>query len=140
MIVLFIKGLKAIGKGRPRFNFYTKTTYTPEKTRIYEKRIREEFWKQYSLSDCYQEEPIECRIRALYSIPKSYSKRKKLDLIGKPYEHKPDCDNIAKAILDALNNLAYRDDNQIIKLSVEKFYTDEEDSIEITIGGLDELL
>ena len=35
---------------------------------------------------------------------------------------KPDCDNIAKSILDALNNVAYYDDSQICKLSVEKYY------------------
>ena len=138
MIDLYIQGLKAIGKGRPRFNFYTKKTYTPEKTRLYEQRIREEFWKKYSLDNCYQTEPIECKIRALYSVPKSYSKKKKAELIGTPYNHKPDCDNIAKAILDALNMLAYRDDTQITKLSVEKFYTDGDDLIEIQINEIKE--
>ncbi len=35
---------------------------------------------------------------------------------------KPDCDNIAKIILDALNGLAYDDDAQVVKLYVEKRY------------------
>ena len=39
---------------------------------------------------------------------------------------KPDIDNIAKIILDALNKLAFNDDNQIIKLSIEKVYSEEE--------------
>ena len=38
---------------------------------------------------------------------------------------KPDTDNIAKAILDALNGLAYYDDAQICQLEVYKFYSDE---------------
>ena len=39
---------------------------------------------------------------------------------------KPDIDNIAKIILDALNKLAFKDDNQITKLEIEKKYGTEE--------------
>ena len=35
---------------------------------------------------------------------------------------KPDCDNIAKAILDALNGLAYEDDSQIVSAVILKRY------------------
>jgi Holliday junction resolvase RusA-like endonuclease len=35
---------------------------------------------------------------------------------------KPDADNIAKIICDALNGIAYRDDTQIISLKVLKIY------------------
>ena len=35
---------------------------------------------------------------------------------------KPDADNIAKIICDALNNIAYKDDTQIIELTVVKRY------------------
>ena len=38
---------------------------------------------------------------------------------------KPDIDNIAKIILDALNKLAFQDDSQIIKLNIEKAYAEE---------------
>lgn len=34
-------------------------------------------------------------------------------------------DNIAKAILDALNGIAYKDDAQIIELEVNKMYGEE---------------
>ena len=37
---------------------------------------------------------------------------------------KPDTDNIAKSILDSLNNIAYLDDKQVVKLEVEKYYSD----------------
>lgn len=37
---------------------------------------------------------------------------------------KPDCDNIAKIILDALNKIAYKDDSQVIELSVKKLYSE----------------
>ena len=39
---------------------------------------------------------------------------------------KPDIDNIAKIVLDALNKLAFKDDNQITKLNLEKIYSEEE--------------
>ena len=39
---------------------------------------------------------------------------------------KPDIDNIVKIILDALNKMAFKDDNQITKLEVEKLYGPEE--------------
>lgn len=133
MIYLKINNLKAIGKARPRFNFVTKRTYTPTNTVNYEKRIRHEFMSKYDLMNCYLSEPLECKIRAFYLIPKSYTKKKRNECIGRPYEHKPDCDNIAKAVLDALNNYAYKDDKQIVKISVEKLYSDVEDALEIEI-------
>lgn len=37
---------------------------------------------------------------------------------------KPDTDNIAKAICDALNGVAYRDDAQICCLTVQKQYSE----------------
>ncbi|MDF2537449.1 MAG: Holliday junction resolvase [Herbinix sp.] len=37
---------------------------------------------------------------------------------------KPDIDNIAKVILDALNGIAYKDDTQVVTLEVRKFYKD----------------
>ena len=39
---------------------------------------------------------------------------------------KPDIDNITKIILDALNAIAFKDDNQITKLEIEKQYSEEE--------------
>lgn len=35
---------------------------------------------------------------------------------------RPDCDNLAKAVKDALRGLLYRDDSQVIALLVEKQY------------------
>lgn len=37
---------------------------------------------------------------------------------------KPDCDNIAKIICDALNGIAYYDDSQIVKIEVDKVYNE----------------
>ena len=40
------------------------------------------------------------------------------------YNHKPDLDNLAKIILDSLNGIAFDDDKQVVKLEVEKYYSD----------------
>ena len=45
---------------------------------------------------------------------------------------KPDVDNIAKSVLDAMNKLAFKDDNQVTKISVEKRFSQEE-KVEIRI-------
>ena len=37
---------------------------------------------------------------------------------------KPDIDNYVKAILDALNGVAFRGDKQIISLNAKKLYSD----------------
>ena len=125
--------VKPIGKGRPRFNTYTHRTYTPPKTREYEEAIKKEFMLWYNKEDMYKEEPLEVMIRANFKIPKSYSKRQYGECVGKPYQHKPDTDNIAKAVLDALNGLAYKDDTQVVKLKVEKLYNEYEDYVYIEI-------
>jgi Holliday junction resolvase RusA-like endonuclease len=45
---------------------------------------------------------------------------------------KPDVDNCAKSILDALNKVAYNDDKQIVSLTVTKEY-DLQDSVMVSI-------
>ena len=41
----------------------------------------------------------------------------------KPHTKRPDVDNLAKAVLDAMNGIAYHDDSQITQLNVVKAYT-----------------
>lgn len=49
---------------------------------------------------------------------------------------KPDIDNIAKAVLDALNSVAYRDDIQIVELQIRKQYS-EKPRLEICMEELE---
>ena len=37
---------------------------------------------------------------------------------------KPDLDNVAKIVCDALNGVAYKDDAQVVKLTVHKRYSE----------------
>ena len=118
---------KITGKGRPRVNTITCSAYTPTKTKEYEDLVKQYFIIKYRCA-----KPLEGRvsvnIKAYFAIPKSISKVQKEDMLRgviSPVK-KPDIDNIAKIILDSLNKLAFKDDNQITKLCVEKIYAEEE--------------
>ena len=130
-MIIYISG-EPIGKGRPRFakrgSFVS--AYTPEKTKAYEDHVKECFDDQH----CYDKEveelrdkPLRICITAYMGIPKSTSKGKAQDMrIGKTKPtKKPDVDNIAKIILDALNGIAYEDDKQVVELLVQKKYSEQ---------------
>jgi len=69
-------------------------------------------------------------------IPKSISKKKRADLHY--VTKKPDVDNLAKAVMDAINNVGiWEDDSQIAVLRVSKIYSEEQRCI-ITIREIDE--
>lgn len=52
---------------------------------------------------------------------------------GTPHIKRPDADNVAKAILDALNGHAYNDDRAIAALSVRKYQTTGASRVEVII-------
>ena len=68
-------------------------------------------------------------------IPKSTSKKKegmmKMGII-KPTKS-PDVDNILKTVMDALEKLAYKNDSQIVRVVMDKDYS-ERPRLEITIS------
>lgn len=60
-------------------------------------------------------------------------KEKAAALDGTPHIKRPDADNVAKAILDALNGHAYNDDSAIALLTVRKYQTTGASRVEVTI-------
>ena len=124
---------KVIGKGRPRLNSYTGVVYTPTKTKDYETLVEQYFLLKYPRFKAL-EGRIKVNIIAYFSIPKATKKsdiNEMLDNNISPTK-KPDIDNIVKAVLDSMNKFAFKDDNQITKLEVEKKYA-LEDKIYIKI-------
>lgn len=100
------------------------TVYTPRETKLYEEKVRKAFnriWKDKQLDG-----DLSVNVEGIFSVPKSVSsKQKQLMLSGDiPHNKKPDCDNMAKVCLDALNGVAYPDDAQISKLFVSKCFGD----------------
>lgn len=120
MIEFVIEG-EPVAKGRPRFTMSGRA-YTPKKTADYEKRVRESY-----TGDMFPEDvPLSVHIDAYMGIPKSASKKAQEAMRrGEKRPLKaPDGDNIAKAICDALNGKAYKDDKQVVHLVVNKWYSD----------------
>ena len=118
---------KVTGKGRPRVNTNTGMAYTPTKTRDYEDLV-----KQYFLLKYPRIKPLSNRVSieiiAYFEPVKTVSKIEKEKMLEGTVSptKKPDIDNIAKIILDSLNGLAFIDDTQVTKISVEKKYSNEE--------------
>lgn len=105
-------------KLRPRFT-RSGRTYTPRSTAKQEQIVKSEYLKQggKKLSGA-----IEAEFYFVYEPPKSLSKKKRETLIGQPKITRPDADNLCKLCLDALNTIAYDDDNQIYKITSQKVY------------------
>lgn len=54
-------------------------------------------------------------------MPKSWSKKKRLSMDGQPHQQKPDFDNLAKAVCDAL----LPEDSVVYKCLVEKYWAED---------------
>lgn len=118
---------RVIGKGRPRLNSYTGIVYTPTRTKDYESLVEQYFLLKYPRFKVL-EGRIKVSIIAYFSIPKTTKKADINEMLENNISptKKPDIDNIVKAILDSMNKFAFKDDNQITKLEVEKKYAIED--------------
>lgn len=108
-------------------------TYTPQQTVEYENLVR------LSFTDAYPnwiptEKEVDVIITAYYQIPKSFSKKKRELALGDMVHpmKKPDVDNIAKSILDSLNQIAFVDDKQVVACTIYKAYS-EKPRVEVQI-------
>lgn len=99
------------GSARPRVTRHG--TYIPKKTREYRALILAE-WLKLGIGPF--DGPLRVVISTYRKLPKSRPKK----VASEPDTFKPDADNIAKNVLDALNGHAWRDDCQITSLSVIK--------------------
>lgn len=114
-------------KGRPRFckigSFVR--AYTPKETERAEQDLR---------AQAIQHRPPEpftgaivLEARMFRGIPKSFSK-KKAELAEQGAIHpttKPDSDNYLKLLCDAFNSIFWRDDSQIVRMTVSKHYSNQ---------------
>lgn len=116
-----------VGKGRPRFvrrgNFVS--TYTPAPTASYENLVK----MQAALAMLDRPlilGPVSVRVSLYLIPPASWSqKKRRLALSGSVYPtSRPDLDNYGKAVCDACNTVIWKDDSQIIKLSISKHYAE----------------
>jgi Holliday junction resolvase RusA-like endonuclease len=87
-------------------------SYTPKKVTVWEKQIREEAEKHF-------DEPFECPVALTLSfyLNRPKSRRKENYVVTTP-----DLDNLEKAMLDGLNEVAYADDKLVVVKSSAKMY------------------
>lgn len=126
--LVFIVPGEPHGKGRPKFfrkgNFVG--TYTPEKTANYENLIKVMFMQEANRMGGWMAAkgvPVHVSCTCIFEVPKSWSKKKQDGV--KWVTRRPDIDNIAKAVLDGLNGVAWHDDAQVVKMDVFKQYGQE---------------
>ena len=121
--VYFIVPGDVIPKQRPRFSHGH--AYTPKKTLDYEKKVKEEYLKEYPTGIAFENKPLEMLLNVYMAVPKSFSKKKRDHMICFEYPTKrPDSDNLIKSVADALNGVCYTDDSQIVTVQVNKIWSE----------------
>ncbi len=104
--------------------------YTPRDMVEYANLVKLSFINKYPEWDIanFTDKPLKAEIDVFMPVPQSYSKKKTEQALNNEIRPtvKPDCDNIAKNINDALNGIVYPDDKQIVSLMVNKFYGNSE--------------
>lgn len=103
-------------------------SYQPAKVINYANWVKQCFVQEFPNHDpmIFEGKMLAIKTVAFFEIPQSKSKKyKELARTGKirPTK-KPDTDNIAKNIKDALNKIAFPDDSQIVTEIIEKWYAD----------------
>jgi Holliday junction resolvase RusA-like endonuclease len=86
------------------------------------------------------EGPLKIEIHSFFPIPASATKKFRTVAANEdtPVTKKPDGDNIIKIILDALNQIAYRDDAQIFDVRCVKLYSENPRTV-VTIDADEQL-
>ena len=108
------------GKARPRFS--NGRAYTPKGTKEAERQIESAYRRACrdafgALQTASGGVPVLIEIWTTRNVLSGFRRRD-----GDSHDdlQKPDADNIAKLVLDALNGVAYEDDSQVIGLFVAK--------------------
>jgi Holliday junction resolvase RusA-like endonuclease len=115
-----------VAKGRPRMSTRGgfARAYTPAKTVNFEGRVGFAGSEHMDGRDPV-EGPVVLTIEVRLPIPPSWSRKKQEEAASgnlRPCA-RPDVDNFAKAVLDGLNGIVWRDDAQVVELRASKHYS-----------------
>ena len=124
---------KAKGKERPRFDTRHGITYTPKTTIHYEQEIKSAYIEASRGRNLFGDRPVLMVVVEHKVIPKSFTKKKREQALRDEIfpTTKPDYDNVAKIVSDALNGLAYKDDSQVVAFSDKVFSSNDIAYIEV---------
>lgn len=162
MVLIVMEG-DPRGKGRPRFSTATGfvKVYTDKETQIYEELIQHEVLrhiggqalidrtkqiKRRSFIEAYKDfggepifkGPVRVEMEIRHPIRASWTKAKKAAALAGHIAPtlKPDPDNVAKIWFDAFNDCMWKDDTQVIRMTVERSFS-EDPSVLVRVIPLD---
>ncbi len=81
--------------------------------------------------------PDRLELTFLIPMPKSWSKKKRAELVGCPHQDTPDTDNLVKGFMDAFNRDEHGDkltDCHVYAITAEKYWA-EQGSIELRVAA-----
>lgn len=124
MIAFTIPG-QPVAKGRPKFarRGAHVVAYTPAKTASYESLVK--LAASTAMAGAAPSaRPIELSVTLLLQIPANWSnKRRTMAAAGDiRATKKPDADNVLKGIKDGCNGIVWRDDAQVVLVTLRKDY------------------
>ena len=99
------------------------SAYTPSKTRKHEATVR--LYAQQAMAG---RQPTAHQVRLtviqVFAVPASWARKARQQALAGTLRPtvKPDWDNIAKSVSDAINGVVYLDDKQVVSARVEKWY------------------
>lgn len=119
--VAFIIPGNPVAKGRPRAGKIAGRVrmFTPAATVRHENAIGTLALPHFPTP---MEGPVRLVIEAVFVPATSWSKRRRAEALGRPHTQKPDLDNLAKAVCDGINRIAFADDSQIAELQTRKLW------------------
>ena len=130
MMHIIVEG-PPVGKARPRLG-RNGNVYTPQATASAEREIA-------ALARLEAKEPLvgplRLKVSAYYPIPESWPKKRKGEAVADVVRPtvKPDLDNVVKLVMDALKNIAWRDDAQVVEIHADRWYA-ANPGVEIEVG------
>jgi len=123
-----------VAQGRPRA-FKTPAgfvrVYDPENSRDWKRTVQSQVIAEWPRGT----PPFDCAVtlELVFHLPRPKSLPKKVV----HHTKRPDLDNLAKAVKDALRSIVYRDDSLVVELHVRKVFG-ERPGVEIRIAAVEE--
>ena len=133
--VSFFIPIKPESKLRARFARGGRV-YSVKKTSKYESAVKSVCRQTMERKHLKPFESCVCVVlRFNFEHPQSWSERRKKQRAW--HTSKPDLDNLVKAVLDALNGVAYTDDKLVVRVDARKIWSTS-DSVSVTVEELSE--
>src|SRR5262245_61646451 len=118
-IVAFAIPGRLKGWARPRFDSRSKIVFKDKETASHQLMVREAAARAMGHRPLL-EGPVALWVKTTTHRPQSWSNRRKASTLH--VITRPDVDNLAKLIMDALNNVVYFDDKQVCELHYKRTY------------------